>query len=148
MTARPALSLSLQFADGRHRGALVRADVARWIRAAIAAPAEITVRVVDDTEGRRLNREFRGIDHATNVLTFPYATGPVLSADLVLCAPVVEREASEQGIEIAAHYAHLVVHGTLHAQGFDHERTAEAKRMEARESEILAGLGFADPYSR
>src|SRR6478736_1209209 len=74
MTARPALSLSLQLADGRHRGALARADVARWIRAAIAAPAEITVRVVDDTEGRRLNREFRGIDHATNVLTFPYAT--------------------------------------------------------------------------
>ena len=101
MTARPALSLSLQFADGRHRGALVRADVARWIRAAIAAPAEITVRVVDDTEGRRLNREFRGIDHATNVLTFPYATGPVLSADLVLCAPVVEREASEQVVASA-----------------------------------------------
>ena len=72
----------------------------------------------------------------------------MLSADLVLCAPVVEREAAEQGIAIAAHYAHLIVHGTLHAQGFDHERAAEAKRMEARESEILAGLGFADPYSR
>jgi len=146
MTARRALSLSLQFADGRHRGALGRADVARWIRAAIAGPAEITVRVVDEADGRRLNREFRGIDHATNVLTFAYATEPVLSADLVLCAPVVEREASEQGIEIAAHYAHLVVHGTLHAQGFDHERAVEAKRMEARESEILVGLGFADPY--
>jgi len=146
--SRPALRLSLQLADGRHRGALGRADVARWIRAALEGPAEITLRVVDDAEGRRLNREFRGIDHATNVLTFPYATEPVLSADLVLCAPVVEREAAEQGIEIAAHYAHLTVHGTLHAQGFDHERAAEAKRMEARESEILAGLGFADPYSR
>jgi probable rRNA maturation factor len=146
--ARPALGLSLQLADRRHRPVLARADVARWIRAALAAPAEITVRVVDDEEGRRLNREFRKIDHATNVLTFPYATEPVLSADLVLCAPVVEREAAEQGIALAAHYAHLVVHGTLHAQGFDHERAAEAKRMEARESAILAGLGFADPYSR
>ena len=145
---RPALSLSLQLADGRHRPVLSRADVARWIRAALAAPAEITVRVVDDEEGRRLNREFRQIDHATNVLTFPYAAAPVLSADLVLCAPVVEREAAEQGIALAAHYAHLVVHGTLHAQGFDHERAAEARRMEARESEILIGLGFADPYSR
>jgi probable rRNA maturation factor len=145
---RPALSLSLQLADGRHRPLLARVDVARWIRAALAAPAEITVRVVDDEEGRRLNREFRKIDHATNVLTFPYASEPVLSADLVLCAPVVEREAAEQGIALAAHYAHLVVHGTLHAQGFDHERAAEAKRMEARESAILAGLGFADPYSR
>ena len=127
---------------------LPRAAVARWIRAALAEPAEITVRVVDEEEGRRLNREFRKIDHATNVLTFPYAGEPVLSADLVLCAPVVEREAAEQGIALAAHYAHLVVHGTLHAQGFDHERAAEARRMEARESEILIGLGFADPYSR
>jgi probable rRNA maturation factor len=146
--ARPALSLSLQLADGRHRATLSRAAVARWIRAALAAPAEITVRVVDDEEGRRLNREFRKLDHATNVLTFPYASGPVLSADLVLCAPVVEREASEQGIALAAHYAHLLVHGTLHAQGLDHERAADAKRMEARESAILAGLGFADPYAR
>jgi len=146
-SARPALALSLQLADGRHRPVLARADVARWIRAALAAPAEITVRVVDDEEGRRLNREFRKIDHATNVLTFPYAVEPVLRADLVLCAPVIEREATEQGIALAAHYAHLVVHGTLHAQGLDHERAAEAKRMEARESEILVGLGFADPYS-
>ena len=146
--ARPALRLSLQFADARHRASLARADVARWIRAALAAPAEITVRVVDAAEGRALNREYRGQDHATNVLTFPYARAPVLSADLVLCAPVVEREASEQGIALDAHYAHLLVHGTLHAQGFDHERAAEAKRMEARESEILVGLGFADPYAR
>jgi probable rRNA maturation factor len=146
--ARPALSLSLQLADGRHRGTLSRAAVARWIRAALAVPAEITVRIVDDDEGRRLNREFRKIDHATNVLTFPYASEPVLSADLVLCAPVVEREAGAQGIALAAHYAHLLVHGTLHAQGFDHERAADARRMEARESAILAGLGFADPYAR
>ncbi|MEO8311744.1 MAG: rRNA maturation RNase YbeY [Caldimonas sp.] len=144
--ARPALRLSLQLADPRHRGTLVRADVARWIRAALDAPAEITVRVVDVDEGLALNRDFRGQDHATNVLTFPYDDAPVLSADLVLCAPVVASEAAAQGIALVAHYAHLIVHGTLHAQGFDHERGADAKRMEARESEILAGLGFADPY--
>jgi len=146
-TARPALRLSLQFADPRHRGTLVRADVARWIRAALAVPAQITVRIVDGDEGLELNRDFRGQDHATNVLTFPYEDAPTLSADLVLCAPVVEAEAAAQGIPLVAHYAHLVVHGTLHAQGFDHERVAEAKRMEARESEILLGLGFADPYA-
>ena len=109
--------------------------------------AEITVRVVDDEEGLALNRDYRGQDHATNVLTFPYASEPVLAADLVLCAPVVEREASAQGIALDAHYAHLVVHGTLHAQGFDHERRVDAKRMEACEREILAALGFADPYA-
>ena len=143
---RPALRLSLQFADARHRGALKRSDVARWIRAALASDAEITVRFVDADEGRALNRQYRGQDHATNVLTFPYASAPALNADLILCAPVVEREAGEQGIALAAHYAHLLVHGTLHAQGLDHEKAAEAERMEARESEILAGLGFADPY--
>lgn len=144
---RPALRLSLQFADARHRGALARADVTRWIRAALSAPAELTVRIVDADEGLALNRDFRGQDHATNVLTFPYAAAPALSADLILCAPVVEAEADAQGVPLVAHYAHLIVHGTLHAQGFDHGRAAEAKRMEARESEILTGLGFADPYA-
>ena len=143
---RPALRLSLQFADARHRGTIVRADVARWIRAALAVPAEITVRIVDGDEGLALNRDFRGQDHATNVLTFPYGDAPTLAADLVLCAPVVEAQAKAQALDLVAHYAHLIVHGTLHAQGFDHERAAEAKRMEARESEILVGLGFADPY--
>jgi probable rRNA maturation factor len=145
---RPALRLSLQFADARHRGELSRSDVGRWIRAALATSAEITVRVVDEVEGRALNRAYRGQNHATNVLTFAYASEPVLSADLVLCAPVVEREAAEQGLPLAAHYAHLLVHGTLHAQGFDHQRAAAARRMEGRESEILVGLGFADPYAR
>ena len=143
----PRLRLALQLADGRHRRVLGRAAVARWIRAALAVPAaEITVRVVDIEEGLALNRGYRGQDHATNVLTFPYSSAPVLAADLVLCAPVVEREAETQGVALDAHYAHLVVHGTLHAQGFDHERRADAKRMEAREREILAALGFADPY--
>jgi len=145
---RSPLRLSLQFVDARHRAVLSRVDVARWIRAALTMPAEITVRIVDVDEGLALNHEFRGQDHATNVLTFPYATEPLLSADLVLCAPVVEAEAASMGIAIAAHYAHLLVHGTLHAQGFDHERAADAGRMEARETEILAGLGVADPYAR
>ena len=145
--AAPArLRLALQLADARHRGVLVRADVARWIRAAVAVPAEITVRVVDEDEGLALNRQYRDQDHATNVLTFPYAGDPVLAADLVLCAPVVEREASEQGVPLVAHYAHLVVHGTLHAQGFEHENDIDAEAMETREREILGKLGFAEPY--
>jgi probable rRNA maturation factor len=154
MAARQALrqlSLSLQFArfDGAaaHRAALPRHHVSRWIRHALAVDGEITVRIVDVEEGQRLNREFRGKDYATNVLTFDYAQAPVVSADLVLCAPVIAREAEEQGKTLAAHYAHLLVHGTLHAQGWDHETSeADADEMEAYETEILAELGIADPY--
>ena len=143
----PALALSLQFADPAHRALLPRHRVARWLRAALARPAELTVRIVGAKEGRGLNREFRGKDYATNVLTFDYQREPVEVADIVLCAPVVEREAGEQGLALEARYAHLLVHGALHAQGFDHERAAEAKKMEARESAIVVGLGFADPYA-
>ena len=145
--ARPALALSLQFADAAHRPLLARHRVARWIRAALGAPGEITVRIVGEAEGRALNRDFRGQDHATNVLTFDYARAPVVVADLVLCAPVVEREAAAAGRPLEAHYAHLLVHGTLHAQGFDHEEDADAEAMEARESAVLRSLGFADPYA-
>ena len=146
-TMRPELRLSLQQPDGRHRATLARHRVARWIRGALGgAPAEITVRIVGEDEGRALNRDFRRTDHATNVLTFDYARAPVVIADLVLCAPVVAREAREQRKTLPAHYAHLLVHGTLHASGFDHERAADAKVMEAREVELLAALGFADPY--
>lgn len=145
--ARPPLGLSLQFADASHRAVLPRHKVARWILAALDAPAEITVRIVGADEGRTLNREFRRKDYATNVLTFDYESEPVVVADLVLCAPVVEREASEQGRSLEAHYAHLLVHGALHAQGHDHEVEAEAVAMEARESEVLRALGYDDPYA-
>ena len=146
--ALPPLQLSLQFADATHRALLPRHKVARWIRAGLELPATITVRIVDAEEGGALNRDYRQKDYATNVLTFDYAQEPEIQADLVLCAPVVEREAKEQGIDLAAHYAHLLVHGTLHAQGYDHEDDgAEAACMEAREAEVLAGLGFDDPYA-
>ena len=140
------LHLSLQQPDGRHRSVLARTRVARWIRDALEAPAEITVRVVGEAEGRTLNHDFRKQDHATNVLTFDYQRAPVVVADLVLCAPVIEREAGEQRKPLDAHYAHLLVHGALHAQGFDHERAADAKKMEAREVELLAALGYPNPY--
>jgi probable rRNA maturation factor len=148
VTPRAALRLSLQMPDARHRAALPRHRVVRWLCAALDAPAEITVRIVGEEEGRALNRGYRAKDYATNVLTFDYARGPVVLADLVLCAPVVEREARAQGLELPAHYAHLLVHGALHAQGHDHERAPDARRMEAIESALLVGLGFADPYRR
>lgn len=146
--ARPELTLSLQFADASHRAHLPRHKVARWIRAALDAPGEITVRIVGAEEGQSLNRDFRGKDYATNVLTFDYAHEPVVQADLILCAPVVAAEAKQQKISVEAHYAHLLVHGTLHAQGHDHEDDDEAREMEALETEILAGLGYDDPYRR
>ena len=149
--ALPALTLSLQFGDlkdaARHRAALPRHTVVRCIRHALDADAEITVRIVDAEEGQALNRDYRQKDYATNVLTFDYATEPVVMADLVLCAPVIAQEAKEQKKTLAAHYAHLLVHGTLHAQGWDHETSEEdAEAMEAREVEILAGLGLKNPY--
>ena len=147
----PLLTLSLQFGrfDGvaAHRAALPRHRVARWIRHALQADGEITVRIVDALEGQVLNRDYRHKDYATNVLTFDYAQEPVVCADLVLCAPVVAREAQENGKTLEAHYAHMLVHGILHAQGWDHETSAEdADEMEALETDIMRKLGFADPY--
>ena len=145
------LTLSLQFgkfADvALHRAALPRHKVARWIRHALQDDAEITVRIVDELEGRALNHDYRQKDYATNVLTFDYALEPVVSADLVLCAPVVAREAKEQNKTLEEHYAHLLVHGALHAQGWDHDEDEDAQVMELRESEIMARLGFENPYS-
>ena len=146
MTA--ALALSLQFADTTHRDVLPRHRVSRWLRAALEREAEITVRIVGADEARQLNRDYRGRDYATNVLTFDYVREPVVVADLVLCAPVVEREAAAQRLPLHAHYAHLLVHGALHAQGWDHERDDDAAAMEAREATVLAALGFDNPYRR
>ena len=149
--ALPDLTLSLQFGRfegaAEHRAALPRSSVSRWLRHALTSDAEIAVRIVGTDEGRQLNRDFRHKDYATNVLTFDYAQEPVVITDLVLCGPVVAREAAEQGKTLAQHYAHLLVHGALHAQGWDHETSeADAEAMEAREVEVLARLGFPDPY--
>ena len=145
-----ALTLSLQFGKlsnpELHRAALARHKVSRWLRHALFGDAEITVRIVDAPEGQELNREYRKKDYATNVLTFDYTLEPVVTADLVLCAPVVEKEAKDQGKTLQAHYAHLIVHGALHAQGWDHELDEDAQVMELRESEVMARLGFENPF--
>ena len=145
---RPRLSLSVQYAAGGDLPA--RAMLRRWARAALACDAAVTLRFVDEAEGRALNRSYCHRDHPTNVLAFVYhdvhgAHG--VGGDIVLCAPVIRREAAEQGKSLAAHCAHLVVHGLLHLQGYDHEHAPGAVRMEAREVAILAGLGFPDPYA-
>ncbi|AVZ80001.1 rRNA maturation RNase YbeY [Zoogloeaceae bacteirum Par-f-2] len=153
----PSLTLTVQKALDEATRALApkKHCIRSWARAALRRDAEVTVRLVGEEEGRALNRQFRGKDYATNVLTFVYGEsvqvpgeqgrGPLVG-DLVLCVPVVTREAAAQGKDLAAHYAHLVVHGMLHLQGFDHETEADATVMEALETEILAGLGFPDPY--
>ena len=145
------LSLELQFGNfaglPRHQAVLTRARVRRWVGMALNAPADLTVRIVGEAEGRALNRDFRAKDYATNVLTFDYSRQPVVAADLVLCGPVVAHEAREQGKTLEAHYAHLLVHGTLHAQGWDHETNErDALAMEALEVLLLGALGYPNPY--
>jgi probable rRNA maturation factor len=142
----PALSLSIQ-GHARFRGLPAQRTIARWVGAALQRDAELTVRFVGAREGRQLNREFRRRDYATDVLTFDYAHRPVVRADIVICIPVVRRAARERGRALRDHLAHLVVHGTLHAQGFAHERSADARRMERLEVQALASLGMADPYA-
>ena len=149
--AANALDLSLQFGDfaslADHRAALPRAAVQRWITRALLRDAELTVRVVSESEARALNRDYRGKDYATNVLTFDYTQAPLVTADLVLCGPVVAREAAEQDKSLQAHYAHLLVHASLHAQGYDHESNEpDALVMEALEVLLLGSLGFDNPY--
>ncbi|MEW5787364.1 MAG: rRNA maturation RNase YbeY [Pseudomonadota bacterium] len=145
---KPALELAIQLAV---QAALPgRADFRRWARAALKTDAAAVLRVVDEDEGRQLNRDYRGKDYPTNVLTFEYGADPdsgLLTGDIVLCAPVVEREAREQGKELTAHYAHLTVHGMLHLQGYDHVKKGQAVTMEALESFIMERLGFPDPYA-
>lgn len=132
-----------------------KGQLKEWVLAALQAKVdqvELAIRFVDAEEGQGLNRDYRGKDYATNVLTFTYDDGPEipglpLMGDLVFCHPVVEREAKEQGLSLEAHYAHLVVHGVLHLQGFDHEEDADAEVMESLEACLLQSLGYADPYA-
>ena len=140
-----ALTLSVQYgiANGRLPS---RQRLRPWAKAALLGDAQVTLRLVGAREGRALNRDFRGKDQATNVLTFAYADVEPLSGDIVLCAPVIAREAREQRIPIEAHYAHLVVHGMLHLQGYDHDNSRDAAAMETLEAEIVVKLGYADPY--
>lgn len=153
MSARPPafgdrrLSLAVQYA-ARARGVPTPAQLRRWARAALERNARVTVRIVGDGESRALNRAFRGKDRPTNVLTFVMSEHPRLAGDLALCAPLIEREARSQGKSRAAHYAHLVVHGMLHLQGYDHDTERGARVMERRETQIVTGLGFPDPYER
>ena len=145
------LDLALQFGRfpgaAAHRAILRKPRVASWMEPALKHPAEIAVRVVGEEEARALNLQYRQRDYATNVLTFDYARDPWVSADLVLCGPVVEREAREQGKTLEEHYAHLLVHGTLHAQGYDHETDErDALEMEALEILLLGSLGYRNPY--
>lgn len=140
------LNLSVQYACNRE-GLPLRADFVRWARAALVGGGQITIRLVDADEGQSLNNEYRGKDYATNVLSFPYDTEPVVMGDLDICPAVVAKEAAEQNKPLAAHYAHLTVHGMLHLQGWDHENDEEAQEMEDEEREILAALGYPDPYA-
>ena len=153
MSEKNKLSLSVQYPDARLETLITRPKVRRWVKAALFAPAELTIRFVDAEEGRTLNRDYREKDYATNVLTFAYNEGEELSddeptrADIILCTDVLEKEAAEQKKSVEEHTAHLIVHGVLHAQGYDHMDDEEAAEMEGLETEILAALGIADPYA-
>jgi probable rRNA maturation factor len=152
MSAKNKLSLTVQYPDARLEKTATRAKVRRWVQAALLGPAEINVRFVDAAEGQVLNRDYRSRDYATNVLTFAYNEGEELAADepvqadIILCTDVLEREAAEQKKTVEEHTAHLVVHGVLHAQGYDHEHEEEAGEMENLERDILESLGFPNPY--
>jgi probable rRNA maturation factor len=157
MSAKNKLTLSVQYPDTRLQETLTRPKIRRWVQAALFAPAELTIRFVDAEEGRTLNREYREKDYATNVLTFAYNEGDELGqavaddaptqADIILCTDVLKKEAAEQKKTVEEHAAHLIVHGVLHAQGYDHMDDEEATEMEGIETEILATLGYADPYA-
>ena len=153
MSVKNKLSLSVQYPDPRLEASITRPLLRRWVTAALLGPAELTIRFVDTEEGRVLNRDYRAKDYATNVLTFAYNEGEEIGddeptrADIILCTDVLEREAQEQGKTLEEHTAHLVVHGVLHAQGYDHDDDTEAHEMEQLERDILESLGYPDPYT-
>ncbi|MES2298927.1 MAG: rRNA maturation RNase YbeY [Pseudomonadota bacterium] len=152
MSEKNKLSLSVQYPDSRLQEIITRQKVRRWVQAALFAPAELTIRFVDAEEGRVLNRDYRAKDYATNVLTFAYNDGEQIEddaptrADIILCTDVLQSEAQAQKKTLEAHAAHLIVHGVMHAQGYDHDNEEEAAEMEGIETEILAKLGMPDPY--
>ncbi len=145
MQTKKPFKLMVQYATGSST-VPTRPQFRRWVKAALMQQAEIVLRLVDEAEGRELNRQFRGKDYATNVLTFVYEDMQPLTSDIVLCAPVVSQEAQQQHKDLLAHYAHLTVHGVLHLQGYDHIEDTDAAEMEQLETRILAALGYADPY--
>jgi probable rRNA maturation factor len=153
MSAKNKLSLSVQYPDARLATLVTRQKIRRWVQAALLGPAELTIRFVDAEEGQVLNRDYRAKDYATNVLTFAYNEGEEMAAveptraDIVLCTDVLEREAGEQKKTVEEHTAHLVVHGVLHAQGYDHDNDEDAAEMEQFERDILEALGYPDPYA-
>jgi probable rRNA maturation factor len=154
MSEKNKLTLSVQYPDPRLQDSITRPLVRKWIKAALFAPAELTIRFVDAEEGRALNRDYRAKDYATNVLTFAYNEGEEVAedeptrADIILCTDVLEKEAAEQSKTVAEHTAHLIVHGVLHAQGYDHIDDDDATEMESLETEILTALGYPDPYAQ
>ncbi|MGJ8620363.1 MAG: rRNA maturation RNase YbeY [Methylophilaceae bacterium] len=141
----PKLSLSIQFAT-EHNNLPTRNQLRKWVKASIRVDTEATIRIVDEPEAQQLNKTYRGKDYATNVLTFPITEEPELMGDIIICAPVVIKEASEQKKSIEAHFAHLTVHGTLHLHGYDHLTEAQAELMESIEVTTLLNLGYPNPY--
>ncbi|HEY7985344.1 MAG TPA: rRNA maturation RNase YbeY [Methylophilaceae bacterium] len=141
---KPKLTLAVQFASTAEN-LPTRHQFRKWVLAALMHDAEVTLRIVDAEEGRGLNKDYRDKDYATNVLTFPLNETPLIG-DIILCAPVVAREAADQSKTLEAHYAHLTVHGVLHLQGHDHENDADAEAMEQLETQIVTDLGYPAPY--
>lgn len=145
MSAEHKLSLSVQYASNA-RNLPTRSQFRRWVKIALEQDVQMALRIVNEVEGRALNLGYRGKDYATNVLTFVYDDAEPIYADVVICAPVVAREAREQGKNLLAHYAHLTLHATLHLQGYDHEKTRDAEKMEARETALMLKLRYPAPY--
>ncbi|MEY3651752.1 MAG: putative metal-dependent hydrolase [Pseudomonadota bacterium] len=146
MSKNPQLWMDVQFAS-ELKGLPSLAQFKLWARKALRTDAQIALRITDEEEARAFNSEYRGKDYATNVLTFPLTESPFIIADILICAPVVAIEAAEQGKSLEAHFAHLTVHGVLHAHGYDHEKEAPAALMESLESQIMTSLGYPDPYA-
>jgi len=141
----PKLHASIQFVT-QSQLLPTTSQLRKWAKAALRVDTEVTIRIVDEAEGRLLNHTYRDKDYATNVLTFPLTEEPYLMGDIIICAPVVEKEAKQQHKDLLAHYAHLTVHGILHLHGYDHETEAQAELMESLETAIVTKLGYANPY--